>query len=179
MARRKLTATLLALLLFTGCMTLAQDATPEPCNDESDAPTVDMTMYSSLDQLAEELDTDRAHVFAYADHFGPQLTEACNPDFEAQLADGGSASPDIWVMDGVGVDDFLATVRDTSAEELQAIYYPWCMARVNDGCGDPPADDGGGEVVEAVAPVADDPHDQIIALLNEVLARLETCQPGA
>ena len=107
--------------------------TDKPCWGITDAPNVDMTQYSSAQQLADELsdslplhlvpdvgqsDSEKALplVFAAAEDRGFDFTEACNPDFRTQEASGGG-EPVIMVMEGAVVPDFIDGVRAmTSAE---------------------------------------------------------------
>ena len=101
--------------------------------DEFGLQTVDMTRYSTLDQLVREMNEtapegvtiDRVTVFALAKYVAVTMMEACNPDFEEQLKTG-SASPSIWVLDGPEVHTLLGDFVNLSADEIKCLAdsYP-------------------------------------------------------
>ena len=97
--------------------------TDKPCWGITDAPNVDMTQYSSAQQLADELGHDLPQIFVAAAFMGLDFTEACNPDFQTQMQasvaynranpekPARGASPIIMVMDGASVPRFIAAVK--------------------------------------------------------------------
>ena len=85
---------------------------------------VDMTMYSTAEQLALETRFSLEAVLHQAGLAGTPFVEVCNPDFEAELAahsageraEGGR--PTVWAMASGNVETFIAYLQDKYPERM-------------------------------------------------------------